>query len=540
MIDSVTLRYTINSKDARIFILNAAISLPEQVTEEIREDFLDPDKFNVTYLYKYSREALNTINPGLISLQLYKSRHQYDTYYISISFCLESIISHTRNNNRLFVATYDNIIVLQEAYTSMISELLPVIGEYIVPIQYDFDTNMLQIDPYGDSEVSNLCLLPYLACATVTRIDHAVNFYVEDKPTFLRLVRKSFIPKKCHIYEKFDDNENVVFTTSRKMTSEEYKALLQENKQSTGKIQISATAAHTTITLYDKAQKYLAKGCDDQSFIEEAEYIVRFECSLRHINKNKERASKILHINYSNPLGLLPWLDEQISFELLQSYYETNIGSQDFYNDYRFEKLVRNHDYGYSNVKSEENRKDELMDLSYLISRAHSVDLALTQYVNGTNIGKDSRELKGTKEKFFKLCDQIKEAGVMPMRLPEYGSTKGMKVYHNPWVQYVSGNDILKGYQYYRDNPDEFVAISTGLFANIKDLTNKCDMFIINAVNKGWLDRSNIDTIKARYKQIYEDHIKFEKEHQSMLELNQKMLDEIDRLEQLSAKRAKN
>lgn len=477
MIDTVTIRYTMTSAEAALLIEKMTIRVPE--TDKQIHTFLNPHNTTVWSLRSYRKEDTMSISPGLIMMRFYK--HGY-CYYLELSLHLEALVEN-KKTTRLFVSTPGNIEILQDAYADMIQRLFPDIGDYVV--RFSFDSDICDFVASGTSE-AGIARLPYLALCVVLRVDYTVNLAVDDKNMYLYLLNKSFLETDRFYLLDNKDNDNVAATTQ----TVKYDVGELVPDKNTGKLKpktIKSRSPFTKINFYDKARKYRDTGNVGKELITEAENIVRFEVSYHRVHHwPKDRQKRKLQVKEAGMCGLLPWLDEEVAMESLSSIYYRHIGNATFVKKYTYNKTIAAADFSYTSKEAERKFKAKLIDIAELISRAHSVRLAKEQFVAGTTIGKPARTIKGTASEFNSLLESIISTGVMPLRLPEYGATKLISRFENPFRQYEEGTPALVGYEFVRENPFTGYAIDTSSFSKVMAyIANNSTFSQLNEDNKG-------------------------------------------------------
>ena len=515
MIDSVLLRYEMGPEEATELINSFSIKIPASKSKI--EKFCQPRNLSVYYLPKCKRKEMDKVSPALLSVRFYKHS---EVYFFELGIRLE-VLLQGKETIRLFVSDQLNIQMLQEAYALMMVKLAPeAVKKHNIFYKYDKEYHEFIATDADLNKWSALSRLPYLALATVLRVDYTINLKVPDKDIYLELARKSFREIKGQHLRRFDNNNVSSTSRTRNVTI-----------TITGKEHVTySKGSYAKVTLYDKQEKYIDMHCNDQELLDASANVIRYEVSLNNIHRWKpERYCDKLRIRIPKLCGFLPWLDETVAHDILRYYYDTHIGSGRFLNQYQFEKIIDAADYGYQKKKAEENYKQELKDLSLLISRVQSVQKAQELYIKGTTVGKPPREIRGTIEKFNKMLADIHDAGAMPLRLPKTGATAGMKEFVNPIIQNDNGgHPELNGYLYSHNRIGEFYPIDDSHLHNLLTLPANIDLFaMVNDFNKSrevpepFID-SKVKYIREEYEPEpdYEDMALDRKAEQLMAELD--------------------
>lgn len=343
---------------AEVEILLNLISVKIPSTDEEVLDFLDNSIFfnensHIPRLKSYklkspNRKALHAINKGLLSVIFRKwinmTTHAI-CYGIQIHIDLQWMLTNEYSNVLFTPSKYNNESLI-DAFASAIYKLFPAIHNYrpfismhldnmILPYHSastndlievaDDDEDVLLVSSVVDTEHgSNIGCLPYMPLWKVKRIDASCNIRVNDKQLFLKLCRASFLDGKLVLEpQKYDNNNIIAKSKGRNKT--------------------------ITMTLYDKEEeilKYIDKPgqkwreCLLTSDISD---VVRYEIAVQpyrqwifgHCRIDDKKVSA-----FEDIYGILPFLDNDISIILLDSYFINHIGQADWYNREQLQDLL--------------------------------------------------------------------------------------------------------------------------------------------------------------------------------------------------------
>lgn len=425
MIDTAELLYSFSQPEARVLL--SMLIIP--YGKEKKDNFLDVDG-DYHYLPNPRREQLDAVNPGILKFGL--SHDSDGTYYLRIVIHLESLLECKRSN-RLYVATNRNNQLLRDAYALAMFTLFPGINAYkpIYKKEEDWAVGfvMKEID-YEEAffnEVNNsnnsIGKIPYLWLSKVKKIDFSVNLCVADKEKYLRYAKKTFFAGGKLKQRAFKGNNNVYgYNSSR------------------------------SVLLYDKALKYQDVGIGDNALAEEASNVVRYEV---RIKPNKEKTIKLCGLvkdaigDGETLCGLLPWLNEDIAWQILEDNYKQHIGTGKWVNRYSFNKTIDASKYS-------TEMKGKLKRLGELVGQSKSVRYALEQFIRGKEIGKsrdrrtvlagvnpnDDKAVRSRKQLFSSYIKKIRQLGIQPMRLTDKEGTE----LANPFTDEAFN---LQGYRFY-------------------------------------------------------------------------------------------
>lgn len=343
---------------AEVEILLNLISVKIPSTDEEVLDFLDDSIFfnenlNTPRLKSYklkspNKKSLHSINKGLLSVIFRKwinmTTHAI-AYGIQVHVDLQWMLTNEYSNVLFTPSKYNNESLI-DAFASAIYKLFPAIHNYrpfismyldnrILPYHSastndlievaDDDDDILWVSSVVDTEHgSNIGCLPYMPLWKVKRIDASCNIRVKDKQLFLKLCRASFLDGKLVIEpQKYDNNNIIAKSKGRKKT--------------------------ITMTLYDKEEEILKyinqpgqkwRKCLLTPDISD---VVRYEIAVQpyrqwifgHCRIDDKKVSV-----FEDIYGILPFLDNDISIILLDSYFLNHIGQADWYNREQLQHLL--------------------------------------------------------------------------------------------------------------------------------------------------------------------------------------------------------
>ncbi len=349
--------------------------------------------------------------PGILKIALF---HTYNQEYVGEQFFIRMKINPCSlllcyYSENLFVCTFENNEILQNAYAKFIFNLFPRAFIEPVPLNYD---QCLKTDKYVINKTTGeklylsewlekyrtLAAIPYLGLASVKRIDYAKNLKLpKNFQHFLVLAKRSVLDRRKKVF-------------------------LPNNRE---KLELKNKSK--TFAVYEKV-----KVTDDDCSTKE---IVRIKTILR--NPSKEWKRHNLKINTEKDCvklykkargGLLPFLDESVAEKIIKVEFDKMVGPGDFYSTYRAWKII-------DESKFKMDKKRNLKELMQLISQCWSLEKAEKQYIMGASLKKSRKMVKGSQQTFRKSIKQLRELGVQPLRILDSWHLSHL---HNPIEDDVS------------------------------------------------------------------------------------------------------
>lgn len=358
MIDTAIIRYTLSVSDTKAVIA------------DLRRHF--PDRKDLDTFFDYDGAKLRSFIPsvpGVETVKLYKSKfYPADSnIYLSITIDLEALCRRQPTLD-LFYCSANNNLVLQHCYAEAITALLPSTAKQ-KPL-FDGESYI----PYGLSSI------PYLALATVRRIDYAYNLYSDNKEAYLEMAKRTYCDGRKS-QQKYDNSNTYARNGSARFSLYD-KALRTE----THNIELHCQAATINLIRYEVPRTKFNE-----------EWLAKYNIALN------------LKGQY---VGLLPFLDENIAQRYLFSEYSKSIGTADWHSDYHFKKAIEA-----ANLKK--GQKKKLLDIAQLLSQSRTISAAKENFINGYHIAKTDKTLQGTAATFTKYLKLFAQLNLQPLRIPD-------------------------------------------------------------------------------------------------------------------------
>lgn len=178
----------------------------------------------------------------------------------------------------------------------------------------------------------------------------------------------------------------------------------------------------TKTIFYDKAKQiretYGGISVDEMNRLtEEANGTIRFEvqCKKQKVLSLKKRYGL-------SSRGILGFLNEDISHELLSKRYEQAVGEGDFYSLYHAKNRISRSSFG-------SKKQSDLVHVLQLIAQARHVDMARDQFIVGKTIKRTDIVVKGSQGTFNNRLKDITSLDVNPVLIPK---ERKVTFLHNP------------------------------------------------------------------------------------------------------------
>ena len=358
MIDTAIIRYTLSVSDTKA------------VVADLRRHFTDRKDLDTFFQYDSAKLRSFVPNmPGIEAVKLYKSKfYPADpNIYLSITIDLEALCRR-QPTLELFYCSANNNLVLQHRYAEAITTLLPSTAKQ-KPL-FDGESYV----PYGLSSI------PYLALATVRRIDYAYNLYSDNKEAYLEMAKRTYTDGRKS-QQRYDNHNTYAKNGSARFSL--YDKALRTETHST---ELHCQAAATDLIRYEVPRTKFNE-----------EWLAKYNIALN------------LKGQY---VGLLPFLNESIAADYLHSEYEKSIGTADWCSDYHFKKAIEA-----SPLKK--GQKKKLLEIAQLLSQSRTITAAKENFLNGYRIAKTTKTLQGTAATFTKYIKLFGELHLQPLRIPD-------------------------------------------------------------------------------------------------------------------------
>lgn len=370
-------------------------TLPVESFISLTPDIYNIKKLNHNRLDKFLKNQCNylaipSLPAGINHMKFVRNKEFPNTMYLKMTLDLQALIYGSATTDLFDPKNILDVFILCSAYAEAVLKVFPSLREQNIDISRYIDNDIMATN-------TSLEALPYLMLAKTTVIDYAFNLVVpeEEKQLTLKQVKHSYYDtrKKTRDFKKHKDG------------TKNYNLFA-----------VSASKKPTNVTkLYDKYRYFTDKKIPVPIGEEEtAKKILRFEYRRANgldnfvINNYNPPAS------YPNLYLLSPviFFDSDICHKILMSVYEKEIGIQNWYADYQFEKIITQ-----SNI-SKHKKSIIRAEIAPIISQTRSIQKALPAYVKGYKL-KTGKKIKGSAATFKSYLNEIRSLNTQPLRVPD-------------------------------------------------------------------------------------------------------------------------
>lgn len=248
-------------------------------------------------------------------------------------------------------------------------------NSYLVSSKRHIDDLPVAFDNLLYRKFPGICLPPFQHW-NCKRIDYAVDIHTDYVEEYIKLFNKADSP------HWFDDQhkDGSLYRMSKSVTVNFY------------------DKADQLIKLYNEQTTEMVPSFPDN--------ILRIEIQCKYSKTSYIKRK----LNFQDK-SILNYLDEELSAEMILSYYDKVIGGGDYYNFIQAEKIINDSD-------EKVRMKNALIKTLKVIANARSISKAREQFQKGLTIKNTTIFVKGSKDTFNKHLRLLRSMGINPVTIP--------------------------------------------------------------------------------------------------------------------------